>query len=354
MTAYAGNDFLLYIEDSGSPGTYLLVGGGKSCSVSFDGAPAISTDNIGQNAAAVIPSTMVCGCSVSGSGIFSDSEGEAQLLTAAFSADTVNFKIKFANLRQLVGSFYVTSFSRSGDMSAAEGYSFSLQGDDIVASSVGTQSGITWDSASMAPNGELTGDALTFSVSTGVRGGVAATSGILSGQKYFEVLFTGAPGNPPESDRVLIGVAWGSSVTASLTAEESPDDYINAYYSTDYAAGVEGAFLTDWGADAITFVRNTSDTYFTYQYDPGLNFDSGDVIGVAVDWAAKTVEFYVNGSSTGAQDLTYVSFGQSLSSCLTETWYPFVSSGNTANSFSLRTAAADLLYLPGGFVAMGG
>lgn len=137
MTAYAGNDFLLYIEDSGSPGTYILVGGGKSCSVAFDGSPAISTDNIGQNAAAVIPSTMVCGCSVSGSGIFSDSEGEAQLLTAAFSADTVNFKIKFANLRQLVGSFYVTSFSRSGDMGAAEGYSFSLQGDDIIAARVG-------------------------------------------------------------------------------------------------------------------------------------------------------------------------------------------------------------------------
>lgn len=136
MTAYAGNDFLLYIEDSGSPGTYLLVGGGKSCSIAFDGSPAVASDNIGQNAAVAIPSTAVCGCSVSGSGIFLNSDGEAQLLTAAFSVDTVNFKIKFANLRQLVGSFYVTSFSRTGDMGAAESYSFSLQGDDIIASRV--------------------------------------------------------------------------------------------------------------------------------------------------------------------------------------------------------------------------
>lgn len=137
MPAYSGNNFLLYIEDSGNPGEYILIGGGRSCSIAFDGSPSLTADNIGQNAALAIPSTQVCGCSVSASGLFVDSVGESQLLTAAFSSDPVNFKIRFASLRQLTGSFSVTSFSRTGDMGAPEAYSLSLQGNNITSSSVG-------------------------------------------------------------------------------------------------------------------------------------------------------------------------------------------------------------------------
>lgn len=134
--AFSGTEFLVDIENPSSLGTYITVGGGRSASVSLDGGPVVANDFIGQISELAVPNTGVCACRVSGSGLFVDSAGEEQLLQLKMSCGAWNFRIRFANSRQLVGSFYVTQFSRSGDMSAAEGYSFALVGHNIKASSI--------------------------------------------------------------------------------------------------------------------------------------------------------------------------------------------------------------------------
>lgn len=136
MTAYAGKEFILKLEDPDNLGSFITIGGGKSCSVSISGSVQTTSDFIGQVSELAIPGTKQTTTTISAGGVFVDSDAEQIVFDLKFSGEPWQFKVMMADLRELTGYFYVTSFSRSGDMSGAEGYSISLQGDDILESAI--------------------------------------------------------------------------------------------------------------------------------------------------------------------------------------------------------------------------
>lgn len=123
--AYSGSEFVIQLENV-TPGTYTTIGGGKSASVSFSGGPQTVNDFIGQVSELCIPGTAVNNCTVSGGGVFTDSAKEQIMLDLKLSGASANFRILFGNSEDLVGEFYVTQFSRSGDMSSPDSYTFSM------------------------------------------------------------------------------------------------------------------------------------------------------------------------------------------------------------------------------------
>lgn len=134
--AYRGNDFILQIAWPTIGSSFVTIGGGRASSLSIDGGPKTTTDFIGQLAELVIPNTQVLSCSISASGIFTDSNGEQKVQALKLSGEIWNFRLLFENNKALVGGFYVTGLQISGDMGQAQPYSFSLVGHNIKGSNI--------------------------------------------------------------------------------------------------------------------------------------------------------------------------------------------------------------------------
>lgn len=341
--AFAGKSFLLKMEDPDNLGTYIAIGGARSCSLSVSGATQSTSEFIGQASELAIPGTKQTTTTVSASGVFVDSDAEQAVFDLKFSGASWRFRLCFASYKELTGYFQVTAFSRTGDMSAAEGYSLSLQGDNISYADildVTPPSGASWDSANMAPNGQLTDGDLVFETTSSASGGVIATVGVSSGAKYWEVTYAGVSGGYSETDRIFIGITWDSSVAAAIIAESpSPDGCIIANYG---------------GFGDSPLILCAADSYSQGNMNNG--FVDGDVVGIAVDYAAKTFTMYKNGSMfLSPTDLTAGdNESDVLTTVLTETWWPFVHTGKSGAVFTLASTSAELTYSPPmGYDALG-
>lgn len=129
---FPGSAFILKLEDPNNLGSFITVGGGRSCSFSISGSAQSTKDFIGQTSEIVIPGTKQTSLTISSSGLFVNSDAEQTVFNLKFSGEAWRFKLCFANQKELVANFYVTAFSRSGDMSAPEGYSLSLLGHNVT------------------------------------------------------------------------------------------------------------------------------------------------------------------------------------------------------------------------------
>lgn len=188
--AYAGNEFLLKMEDPDNLGTYITIGGAKSCSLSASGSTQSTSEFVGQASELAIPGTKQTTTTISAGGVFVDSDAEQAVFDLKFSGLAWSFKIYMASNKILTGYFYVTAFSRTGDMSAAEGYSISLQGDNISTSSIsGEEVDVTWSATRKSALLSLSNSDHTVGTSGGNQGMALATVARSSGKYYFEIEF---------------------------------------------------------------------------------------------------------------------------------------------------------------------
>lgn len=230
--------------------------------------------------------------------------------------------------------FYL-NFSSNGT-SAALGTDFSGNSNTWTVNNVSVTAGVTYDSMLDSPTVSATSSNYCVSnpldkntnlnvtngnlQSTGTAAqyqAIRGTFGVSSGKWYFEATITA---NNFASNGVNVGVG---QITAPFTA--GPGAATNAWmYSNNNGAGagrkINGATSTTYGA-----------TYTT-----------NDVIGVALDLGAGSLEFYKNGTSQGV----------AYSSGVTGELFPFVSMYST-DAIEVNFGQRPFTYTPPtGFVAL--
>ena len=140
-----------------------------------------------------------------------------------------------------------------------------------------------------------------------------------SGKRYFEIRID--RGAAVASTAIVVGVFGTSQTLSGATFPGNSSD------SWGYAC--------DAGASSSKRFNGGSAAY-------GATYGSGDVIGVAVDWAAGTIEFFKNGTSQGV----------AYTSGVGGTLYPGVSLYQLVVQAALNTGDVAFAYAPpAGFVA---
>jgi hypothetical protein len=170
-------------------------------------------------------------------------------------------------------------------------------------------SGTTWSPTDKHTTWSLSNGNLTATNSGAVAwSSVRASAGKSSGKWYWEVTYTG-------SNRAVIGVGTSSAALSG------------GFVGAD-ANGI------GWYSNGTTYRNNVGGTVI-------LSFAAGDVLGVALDVDARTVEFYKNGTKQTQAAFTSLPAG---------TLFPMVSSEGNGYAFTLNPNPASP---PAGFTALG-
>lgn len=148
-------------------------------------------------------------------------------------------------------------------------------------------------------------------------GSVFATVPTSSGKWYYEVIATQFEGSVSYSP--AIGLATTSTLFNSPWVNNSNELF---WYTNG----------------SISQVIYGADQRFNYGVS---GFTQGDYIGVAVDWTAKTVQWYRNGIAEGLLNLTTYSAATSF--------YPCVSSPNGQTGATIVDWQANPKYCPPGY-----
>ena len=200
------------------------------------------------------------------------------------------------------------------------GYDYSGNGNNWTSNNISVTAGVTYDSMLDVPtlyadggngrgnyavlNGAAIGTDATLangnlSISYGASTpflGTPATIGVQSGKWYWEVLITASSGATVTS---MIGI----------TTKSSPNE-IGSY---------PGANVNGWGYFGFNGQKyNSGGTAY------GATYTTNDVIGVAFDADAGTLEFYKNG----------VSQGTAFSGLTSNTYFPAIGDGSGGATFS--------------------
>lgn len=134
MTAYAGKDLLLKVEDTHGAGTYTTVGGLRSKNFSWS-AEAIDATNHGSNQnKELLDGAGIMAMSISGSGIFTDSATLTRIITAFQSQTLTRFQIVDATSggQTYTALFKITSLERAAEYNAEQTWSISLESSGSV------------------------------------------------------------------------------------------------------------------------------------------------------------------------------------------------------------------------------
>lgn len=128
MAAKKGGDFLLKIEDSATPGSYSMLGGLRSNSLTINNE-AIDATNKGSNQwREILDQAGIKSMSISGSGIFTSDATLTQARQIAISGLLTNFQIVDSDSGDTFqGKFKLTSLERGGEYNGEMTWSISLE-----------------------------------------------------------------------------------------------------------------------------------------------------------------------------------------------------------------------------------
>ncbi len=132
MAAQHGKDFLLKIEDSGTPGTYLDVGGFRSNSFSMNNETIDITSKSSNNMRELLSGGGVQSFSTSGSGVFMDDTTFTNVEGLARSKALHKWQIVVPDFGTYEAEFQVTSLEFSGEHNGEVTYSISLESSGAV------------------------------------------------------------------------------------------------------------------------------------------------------------------------------------------------------------------------------
>ncbi len=128
-----GKDFLLKVEDSGNPGTFDIIGGLRSKSLTINNE-AIDVTNHGSNQfRELLDGCGIRSMSISGSGIFNTSTTLSQIRTDVINGTLRNFQIvDDVGGDVFEGLYKITSFERAGEYNGEQTWSVSLESSGEV------------------------------------------------------------------------------------------------------------------------------------------------------------------------------------------------------------------------------
>jgi TP901-1 family phage major tail protein len=133
MSVGAGITLLLEIEDSGTPGTFNLVGGlrSKSLSIKCDGID--KTNHGSAQWKELLDGAGTRSVSISGSGIFQDAATEQQMITDCLAQNLRKFRVHdSSNSKYFEGTFKIVGMDHAAEYSKERTYSVSLESSGAV------------------------------------------------------------------------------------------------------------------------------------------------------------------------------------------------------------------------------
>lgn len=133
MAPQAGIDFLLKVEDSGTPGTYLTIGGLRSKSLSFNNEAIDVTSHDSSEWKELLDGKGIKSMSVSGSGVFTNSSAETQIRNDLIAGTLRKFKLFDGAGNTFEAIFKITSLEYGGEYNAEQNWSISLESSGAVS-----------------------------------------------------------------------------------------------------------------------------------------------------------------------------------------------------------------------------
>lgn len=132
MAIESGAAFLLKISDEGTPEAFRTVAGLRTTQMSMSVEPVVVTHKGSGGWRELLPAGGVKSASISGAGVFTGSDAELQLKTAALTGKVSRFEVSFEGGERMRGSFQVTRLDYAGDFNGERQYTLSLESSGVV------------------------------------------------------------------------------------------------------------------------------------------------------------------------------------------------------------------------------
>lgn len=127
MAAESGRGFLVKIGDGGSPETYSTLAGMRTTSMTVNAEIVDVTNKDSAGWRELLSGAGVRRMSVSGTGVFTDSQAETVMRSHALAGSVASYQIVFENGDLFSGPFQVASLDYSGDHNGERTYTLSLE-----------------------------------------------------------------------------------------------------------------------------------------------------------------------------------------------------------------------------------
>ncbi|PIR33981.1 MAG: phage major tail protein, TP901-1 family [Alphaproteobacteria bacterium CG11_big_fil_rev_8_21_14_0_20_44_7] len=132
MQTYQGSLFLLEIEDENTPETYLTIAGMRENRFEINNSRIDASDMESGKWRELVDNGGVSHVTMTGSGIFVDSESEKQMRQHALNNEIKSYKMRFENGDYLSGNFQITSYARQGNHRGDEVYAVTLESSGAI------------------------------------------------------------------------------------------------------------------------------------------------------------------------------------------------------------------------------
>lgn len=126
MAEQRGKAFVIKVEDSGSPGTFLTLAGMRTTSMTINNDPVDITTKDDGSWRKLLSDSGLRNIDISAAGIFKDTASETEIRNAAMNGSILNFEVVFEDGAKFEGAWQVTSLEYSGEHVGVRQYTLSL------------------------------------------------------------------------------------------------------------------------------------------------------------------------------------------------------------------------------------
>lgn len=127
MSGEGGKDLLLKKDDPGNPGTFIIMAGLRSKSISINNEAIDVTEHSSDEFREILDQTGIRSFSVSGSGLFANAATLTEAITDCINGTLRKFQIVNVIGLTFEGFYKITSMELAGEYNAEKTYSLSLE-----------------------------------------------------------------------------------------------------------------------------------------------------------------------------------------------------------------------------------
>lgn len=126
MAEQRGKAFVIKVEDSADPGTYLTVAGLQTTSMTINNEQVDITTKDDGSWRKLLSDSGLRNIDITGAGIFKDTTSEKEIRDGAMNGSIFNFEVVFEDGAKFAGKWQVVSLEYSGEHVGVRQYSVNL------------------------------------------------------------------------------------------------------------------------------------------------------------------------------------------------------------------------------------
>jgi TP901-1 family phage major tail protein len=137
MTVQSGKDMLIKISDAGAPGQFVSVAGLRTRTLSFNAHSVdITHDQSLGSWRELLAGGGIKACTVSGAGVFTDSQADALVRQAFFDQAAPDWQLIIPDFVRLTGPFLIAALDYSGRHDGEAAWSMTLSSAGALSAEV--------------------------------------------------------------------------------------------------------------------------------------------------------------------------------------------------------------------------